>query len=54
VSTVPLEVFLMLGLFALGALAGFLSRWGPLSGWIALALPVVLIPLGIGLASTFC
>ena len=49
-----LETLLMLGLFAGGALAGLLSRWGPLSGWAALAFPLVLAPLGIGLTRLFC
>ncbi len=48
------EFYLVLGLFASGALAGLLSRWGPLSGWVALALPLVLPPLGIGLMIRFC
>jgi hypothetical protein len=45
---------LVVGLFACGALAGLLSRWGPLSGWAALALPLLLPPLGIGLMMLFC
>jgi hypothetical protein len=48
------EVLLMLGLFACGAVTGLLSRWGPLSGWAALAFPAVLLPLGIGLTRLFC
>jgi hypothetical protein len=48
------ETLLMLGLFACGALAGVLSRWGPLSGWAAMAFPLVLPPLGIGLTRLFC
>jgi hypothetical protein len=47
------NVFLLV-LFACGALAGLLSRWGPLSGWAALAFPLVLPPLGIGLVILFC
>jgi hypothetical protein len=42
----------MLGMFAGGALAGLLAR--PLSGWAALAFPLVLPALGIGLAGQFC
>lgn len=48
------EVVLMLGLFACGALVGLRARCGPLSGWAALAFPVVLPPLGIGLTRLFC
>jgi hypothetical protein len=54
VSAQTLECLLMFGLFAGGALAGLLSRWGPLSGWAALALPLVLPALGIGLTRVFC
>ena len=52
-SAEALEVLLMLGLFAGGALAGFLTRW-PLSGWAALALPVVLPPAGVWITHLFC
>jgi hypothetical protein len=45
---------LVFGLFGGGALAGLLSRWGPLSGWAALAFPCVVPPLGISLAALFC
>ncbi len=48
------EMVLLLGVFAGGALAGLLSRWAPLSGWAALALALVLPPLGIGLTRLFC
>jgi hypothetical protein len=48
------EVLLMLGLFACGAPAGLPARRGPLSGWAALAFPVVLPPLGIGLTRQLC
>jgi len=48
------EVVLVVGLFASGALAGLLSRWGPLSGWAALAFPLVLPAAGLGLARLFC
>jgi hypothetical protein len=48
------DILLMLALFACGALAGLLSRWGPLSGWAALAFPFVLPPLGVALAHQFC
>ena len=53
-SAETLEILLMLGLFACGALAGLLSRWGPLYGWAALAFPLVLPALGIGLTRLFC
>ena len=53
-SEASLEVVLMLGLFACGGLAGILSRSGPLSGWAALAFPLVLAPAGFGLTVLFC
>jgi hypothetical protein len=53
-SAEALDVLLMLGLFAAGALAGLLTRWGPLSGWAALALPLVLPTAGIWLTHLFC
>ncbi len=52
--SVEAEVLLMFGLFACGAVAGLLSCRGPLSGWAALVFPVVLPPLGVGLAILFC
>jgi len=52
--TAEMEILLMLGLFACGTMAGLLSRWGPLSGWAALAFSSVLPPLGIGLTRLFC
>lgn len=51
---VTAEILLVLGLFVCGAFAGLMSRWGPLSGWAALALPLLLPPLGIGLTLLFC
>jgi hypothetical protein len=54
VSEGTLETLLMLGLFACAALAGHLSRWGRLSGWAALAFPLVLPPVGIWLTRLFC
>jgi hypothetical protein len=48
------EMVLMLALFACGALAGWLSRWGPLSGWAALVFPLVIPPMGILLTRLFC
>jgi hypothetical protein len=49
------ELLLLLGLFACGAVAGLLApRWTSPSGWAALAFPVVLPPLGIGLGCLFC
>jgi len=48
------ENLFLLTLFAGGAFLGLLSRWGPLSGWAALVFPLVLPPLGIGLAIAFC
>ena len=50
----PEEAVILLGMFAGGALAGLLSRWMPTSGWAALAFPLVLPPLGVGLAALFC
>jgi hypothetical protein len=51
---VTTESLLPFGLFAFGALAGLLARPGPLSGRTALAFPLVLPPLGFGLAAVFC
>src|SRR5262249_61455283 len=51
---VTAENLFLLALFACGAFAGLLSRWGPLSGWAALALPLLLPPLRIGLTLWFC
>jgi hypothetical protein len=48
------ETLLLFGLFGFSAVAGLLSRWGPLSGWAALALPLVLPVLGIFTATQFC
>lgn len=48
------EVLLLFGLFGVGAVAGLLSRWGPLSGWAALAFPIVSPPLGLWLGTVFC
>ena len=48
------ENLVLLELFVCGAFAGLLSRWGPLSGWAALAFPLLLPPLGIGLTMLFC
>jgi hypothetical protein len=45
---------LLLSVFVCGVFAGLLSRWGPLSGWAALGLPLVLPLLGIALAERFC
>jgi hypothetical protein len=53
-SAATLEIVFLLGLFACGALAGLLACWGPLSGWAALAFPLVALPAGIGLTITFC
>jgi hypothetical protein len=47
------EVFVF-GLLGLGAAAGLLSRWGPLCGWVALLLPLLVPTAGIGLGITFC
>jgi len=48
------ETVYVLEVFAFGALLGLLSRWGPLSGWAALAFPLVLPPVGIVLTQAFC
>jgi hypothetical protein len=48
------ENALLLTLFACGAIAGLLSRWAPLSGWAALAFPLVLPAAGMGLTASFC
>ena len=48
------EVLFLSGMIVLGAVAGFLSRRGPLSGWAALAFPLVLPPLALGLIRAFC
>jgi hypothetical protein len=48
------EEAFVFGLLGLGAAAGLLSRWGPLYGWVALLLPLVLPPVGIGLGMAFC
>jgi hypothetical protein len=48
------ENLFLLALFGCGAFAGLLSRWGPISGWAALAFPLLLPPLGIGLTESFC
>lgn len=50
----PAEVIFLLGMFACGAIVGLQSWRGPLFGWAALALPLVLPPLGIGLSLWFC
>lgn len=41
-------------MIAVGALAGYVSRWLPLSGWTALLFPIALPPLGLLLTATFC
>src|SRR2546427_520536 len=41
-------------MFAAGTLAGLLSRWAPLSGWAALAFPLVVPPAGLGLTVLVC
>jgi hypothetical protein len=48
------QIAIMLGMFVFGAAAGVVSRWGPLSAWAALAFPVVLPPLSIGIMMSFC
>ena len=48
------QVLFMFGVLALGGGVGLLSRWGPLSGWAALAFPLVLPPVAIGLCMAFC
>lgn len=48
------EAVYLLALLACGAGLGYLSRWGPLSDWLALAFPLVLPAAGIFLGFTFC
>ena len=48
------EALFLLLLFLGGALIGQLGRFRPPSPVMALALPVVLIPVGIWLTMTFC
>ena len=48
------EVLFLFGMIAFGAVVGLLSRWGPLSGWAALAFPLLLPPAAIGLSMAFC
>jgi hypothetical protein len=45
---------LLLSVFVCGALIGLLSRWAPLSGWAALAFPLLFPLIGVGLAERFC
>ena len=47
------EVFVF-GLLGLGAVLGLLSRWAPLYGWLALLLPLLVPPVGMGLGMAFC
>ena len=47
------EIALMLTLFAVGGLVGFFLRL-PLSGWAALAIPLIGPPGGVGLSMAFC
>lgn len=44
----------MLTLFAGGALGGCLAWLLPLSGWVALVLPLVIPPLGMFLTWLYC
>jgi hypothetical protein len=48
------EVLFLSGMLVLGAMAGLLSRRGPLLGWAALAFPLVLLPVAFGLIRAFC
>jgi hypothetical protein len=48
------EFALLLGMFAFGTSMGLFSRWGPLSGWAALAFPLVIPPLGVWFCALFC
>jgi hypothetical protein len=41
-------------LLGLGAVAGLLSRWGPLYGFVAFLLPLLVPVAGIGLGMAFC
>jgi hypothetical protein len=53
-ETVTAENVFLLALFACGAFVVLLSRWAPLSSLAALAFPLLLPPLGIGLTIWFC
>ena len=53
-SIMTSDSLFVLGILACGALAGWVARWGPLSGWAALAFPLIVPPLGIGLGMQFC
>jgi hypothetical protein len=48
------DFLFLVAIFTCGALAGWLCRWVPLSGWAALLFPLVLPPLGVWLTALFC
>ena len=48
------ETMLLIGVASIGTSLGVLSRWGPLSGWAALAFSIVLAPAGFFLCIAFC
>ena len=48
------QIAILLGMFVFGAVAGTLSRLGPLSGWAALVFPAVLPPVSVGMTMLFC
>jgi hypothetical protein len=48
------ETLFLFGCAGVGTALGLFSRWGPLSGWAALALSIVLAPLGLLLCVMFC
>jgi hypothetical protein len=48
------QLDLFLGMFACGAVAGALSRWGTIVCMDGMLLPVMLPPVSIGLMMSFC
>jgi hypothetical protein len=48
------EMQILLGMFAAGTILGILSRWGPLSGGLALFVAILLPPVSLGLTWLFC
>jgi hypothetical protein len=48
------EMLFLLGMYAGGAVLGMLTRWGPLSKWVALIFAILLPPVSLGLTWKFC